>query len=103
MIESSRLSPRKPRPTTMRPAFIPYHVLAILALVALIACDSDDPVTPDPPVPAVWSEITNLPASVTLYGLWAPRADLIVGVGSKGNIWQWDGQRWTQRPNPSPR
>lgn len=63
---------------------------------ALLAC-GDDGVTPGPP-PAdpVWSEITNLPSSVTLYGLWAPRDDLVIGVGRAGAIWQWDGQRWTQ-------
>jgi hypothetical protein len=75
-------------------------------LTALSACSSDNsPVEPGhtSPGPPVWSEITNLPAPVTLYGLWAPRPDYMIGVGRGGEIWQWDGQRWTQLPNSNPR
>jgi hypothetical protein len=73
------------------------HCLLAVVLAASLACGSDDGVKPGPPPgPPVWSEITNIPSSVTLYSIWAPRDDLAIGVGRAGHIWQWSGQRWTQ-------
>jgi len=75
---------------------------ALVPVIVLTACGSDSSVTPGPVAAPVWSEITNLVPSVTLYGMWAPRADYIIGVGSGGQIWQWDGQQWSQRVNGYP-
>jgi hypothetical protein len=47
----------------------------------------------------MWSEITNLHVFQTLYGMWAESPTNIFAVGRGGQIWQWDGARWTQRPN----
>src|SRR5712671_4817612 len=78
----------------------PVRAISLLALmpVAMLACGSDSSVTPPgPEPPPVWSEVTDLIPTVTLYALWAPRADYILGVGGGGQIWQWDGQQWTAR------
>jgi hypothetical protein len=83
----------------------PAHIIPVLitALSALGACGSDDSVGPPPVQPApAWSEITNFPANVTLYGVWAPRADYIMGVGRGGRVWQWDGVQWSNLPNTYP-
>jgi hypothetical protein len=85
----------------MRPGFSQLILCAIFPAIVAFACDSDDPVETVPPPAPVWSEITNLPSSTTFYALWAPRADLMIAVGPKGRIWQWDSQRWTQRVSPS--
>jgi hypothetical protein len=78
----------------------PGRAISLLALmpVAMLACGSDSSVTPPgPEPPPVWSEVTNLIPTLTLYAMWAPRPDYIVGAGSDGQIWQWDGQQWSAR------
>jgi hypothetical protein len=77
-------------------------LVAIVPVIAVFGCSSDDPIEPGSTPAPVWSEITNLLPATTFYALWAPRADLAIGVGKAGSVWQWDGQRWSQRVNPCP-
>lgn len=88
----------------VRPFSALNTLVALVLLIAATGCDSDDPVSPPPPgASPVWSEITNLIPAPTLYGVWAPRADLIIGVGRDGAIWQRDSRQWTQRVSPTGR
>ena len=86
----------------MRLRPVRYSILAILiCALVLSACSDDSPVSPKPVKPSTptWSEITNLHVFQTLYGMWAESPTNIFAVGRGGQIWQWDGTRWTQRPN----
>ncbi|HEX5132732.1 MAG TPA: hypothetical protein VFX92_09620 [Candidatus Krumholzibacteria bacterium] len=72
--------------------------IACAILLALCAACGDDPV--DPPVapgtrPPVWSELTGFPPAVTLYGLWVPQPDYVIGVGPGGIILRWNGLEWS--------
>lgn len=85
----------------LRPVRNSTLALLVCTLV-LSACSDDSPVGPHPVVPKgppVWSEITNLHVFQTVYGMWAQSPTNIFAVGRGGQIWQWDGARWTQRPN----
>jgi hypothetical protein len=83
----------------LRPARVIF-ILTLISLTALAACGSDTPVGPGPGHvhngPPVWSEITNFPASATIYGVWAPSNDNVIAVGSGGRIWQWNNIQWTE-------
>jgi len=70
---------------------------ALVALAACVACGSDSTGPGTRPPDPVWTSIENLVPQTTLYALWTPREDLVVGVGSDGQIWQWDGFRWLPR------
>ncbi len=74
----------------------------VLCMLTLSACSDDSGVGPPPPngqKPPVWSEITDLIPSVTLYGMWAESENNIFAVGRGGEIWQWNGTQWTRLPN----
>lgn len=87
----------------MRLRPVRFSLLAIsLCGLLLSACSEDTsvgPPPPDNPGPPVWSEVTNLFTFQTMYGIWAEGPSNIFAVGRDGQIWQWDGVRWTQRPN----
>ncbi|HET6462811.1 MAG TPA: hypothetical protein VFH33_03340 [Candidatus Krumholzibacteria bacterium] len=87
----------------MRLRPVRYSILATLVCaLTLPACSDESPIGPKPFVPKkapVWSEITNLHVFQTMYGMWAESPTNIFAVGRGGQIWQWDGARWTQRPN----
>jgi len=74
----------------------------LVGVLALGACSDDATLGPPPPhgpEPPVWSEITDLVPSTTMYSLWAESENNIIAVGRDGQIWQWNGAQWTQLPN----
>lgn len=84
---------------TIRPSLLFLFAVCALALTPACDSDSDHHVTPQPDPAPVWSELDNLPSAITLYDLWTPADNLVIGVGPKGIIWLWDGQHWAQMPN----
>ena len=85
----------------LRPVRTSFFTI-LVGVLALCACSDDATVGPPPPhvqEPSVWSEITDLVPSITMYSLWAESENNIIAVGRGGQIWQWNGAQWTQLPN----
>jgi hypothetical protein len=82
------------------------RLLILIGLVAVaLACD-EDPVAPPPDVETpdpVWSELIGFPPATTLYALWAPTANYVVGVGPRGIVQRWNGGEWGPLSNPQVR
>ncbi|MDH4036930.1 MAG: hypothetical protein OEV86_05495 [Candidatus Krumholzibacteria bacterium] len=85
----------------------PAYPILLFALAGLLAACGDDPAAPEepPPIvkPAVWTELHGLPPATTLYALWVPRDDYVIGVGPGGTVMRWDGQEWATIANDGTR